>query len=150
MNGWWIAHLVWTYVGDLAAAACGVFAFWRGGPPEKGGAAILLAGWVLSALAVYLHVDYVAHGVRYVLMGLDVLGLVGFVALSLWSRRLWTVFMAAFQLNDVMTHVAAYWPGMDNYTYVTAIGFWGGWGLVFTLAFGVTDHIRREKKAAGG
>ncbi len=42
MNGWGIAHLIRDHGGDLAAAVCGAFASWRGGPPERRGAAITL------------------------------------------------------------------------------------------------------------
>ena len=143
-EGWIIAHYVWTWGGNVAAALVCAFAFWRGGPVEKRGAAIILAGWLLTLLVVYLHIERI-HGVHYYIMAIDTAVLIGFTALSLRSRRLWTLFMAAFQLNDVMTHFAAFVPGMDTYTYVTAIGFWGGWGLIFILTWGTWDHMRRSQ-----
>lgn len=147
MSGWDIAHLIWAYGGDLAAAISIAFAFWRGGLPEKWGAAILAIGWILSEVVDRLHLDPL-RGVHYFLFANDSVALVAFLAVSLWSRRLWTVFMTAFQLNDVATHFVAMASHMNTYTYITAIGFWGGWALVFVLAWGTWDHVRRQRLAA--
>ncbi|MEI9903976.1 MAG: hypothetical protein WDN06_08335 [Asticcacaulis sp.] len=143
-DGWLIAHWIWNYGGDLAMAACCTAAFRRGGPVERRGAAILLAGWILTLLVVYLRIERAQHGIHYVLFAIDSVVLVAFTWLSLWSRRLWTVVLAAFQLNDVLTHLAALSPKMDTFTYITALGIWGGWGLVAVLGWAVWDHDRRR------
>ena len=143
-SAWLIAHWVWTYGGELAAAVCCALALWRGGRAEKYGAIILLVGWALSLVAIRLHMDAL-HGVHYTLFAIDGLALIAFTALSLWARKLWTLMISAFQLNDVATHFAAFAPGMDTFTYLTLVGFWGGWAIIFALAWGVWDHERRTR-----
>ncbi len=143
-KGWLIAHYVWTEGGNLAAGICCALAFWLGGSAERRGAGILLGGWLLTLLVVLLHIERI-YGVHAYIMAIDTAVLVGFTALSLWSRKPWTIFLAAFQLNDVMTHVVELMFGMDTYTYVTLIGFWGGWALLPPLMWGTWQNARQAR-----
>ncbi len=77
---------------------------------------------------------------------IDIVMLVLFIILAIWSRKIWVFFIAACMLNSVISHFTEHLIHFGIYSYVTAIGFWGGWALLICLAFGVAGHIRSEKR----
>ncbi len=136
------AHLVWMYGGDLAAFVCCAWAFWRGGSAERIGAAIVAIGWTLSIVLT----SHAGHGPGIFVVSIDTVMLASFVALAIWSRKLWTFFIAACMLNSETSHFTEHLIRFGMYSYVTAIGLWGGWGLLICLAAGTWGHIRQQKR----
>lgn len=141
-KGWLIAHLVWAYGGTLAAVIVGGWALWRGGPPERRGAAIMLLSWFITPL-VDNH-----HGFRYGMMLVDALTDAGYVVLSLRWRRVWTLLIAAFQLNGVLTHFAAVLVAMSTWAYITAADVWGGIGIVAIMGWNMGQLEKARRTAA--
>ncbi len=138
-------HLIWAKGGTLLAIFVSLYAFWRGELPERIGAAVLLAGWFITPM-VQMHVT---HGIDGHILAVDWVVLVAFVILSLWSRRAWTIFLAAFQLDAVASHYATLLsPDVDTYSYITCIGLWGGFGIVFALWGGLWALEKRRKGEA--
>lgn len=118
----------------LAVLVC-LVALWKGGAPERWGAVILLAGWFITPL-----VDN-RHGIRYGILGVDGLCLIGFLIISLKSRQLWTLLASGFMVDDVLVHLAMeIRPQIGDYTYASGLIFWGGYGLVAALGFGVWER----------
>ncbi|ESQ74257.1 hypothetical protein ABAC402_14925 [Asticcacaulis sp. AC402] len=138
MYGLWI---VWTVGGNIAAAVCCLWAFWRGGTFERWGASILAVGWILTMIA-----KQPGMGPNAIIVGIDCAALLAFVVLALWSRRIWVFFAAACQLNAVFSHFAHHFTDFGIYSYATANGFWGGWALIFCLAAGVASYRRRYNR----
>lgn len=100
---------------------------------------MLMLSWFVTPL-VDTH-----HGIRYGILGVDIAALIGFYVLSVVTRRIWALFMVGFQLNAVAAHVAALvHPEIGRVTYITAAGFWGGYGLVAALAVGVWNAWRAQ------
>jgi hypothetical protein len=126
--------------------AGGFFAYWRGGPPEQLGAAVILT-WVL--------VDYAYHWwfgpsgfdtVDPVHVVLDGAELAAIVALALKANRMWPLWAAAAQLIYVATHLVvviepggmrrAYWAMTQVSLYIQLLA----------LTLGALAHARRERR----
>jgi hypothetical protein len=134
MNNWW------QFTGHIIALMCCGYAFWRGGIVEKYGAAIIAIGWTLSPIA------QTKFGSNTALIIIDICGLTALFVLSLWSRKVWTIFASAFQLNAVVSHIAVILvPNIAYPTYITGIGLWGGYGLIFAFAGGLLAHEKSLK-----
>lgn len=126
------AILLWT-----AAASVSGYIFWKGGAHQKWGAAILLFGWLASQC-----VD-VAYGVKYGVLLIDCLCLVGYAGLSLHSRSLWSLMAVVFQFDDVACHLGKILvPRLGGYGYATGILIFGAYGLVFALAFSIWEEAQ--------
>jgi hypothetical protein len=81
-------------------------------------------------------------------VAIDIIALLTFVILSLWSRRIWTLLISAFQLNAVMSHFVGRLPiHVDTYTLITALSLWGGYGLTFALMAGMWQVERHRIRA---
>lgn len=142
---WVIVHYVWAYGGDLALALSVAAALRWGGRAERWAAAILLAGTLLTLAVVCLRLESV-YGPHVLTLVIDASCLVAFVVLSLRMRKLSTLLLAAFSLNDVLTYPAAWLAHMDAFTFVTAIEFWGGWSLIVVLAWATWRHARQADR----
>ncbi len=76
-------------------------------------------------------------------MAIDVVLLLGFVALAIMTSRYWPLFSAAFQLLAVVTHVArALDAGVSGWAYQTAGIIWG-YLVIFMIGYGAVTAPRR-------
>lgn len=120
---------------------CG-YALWRGGPPERIGAGIFIAGMLLSRLAASStrpSFTSVEAGILIVDGGM----LVAFLALAFTSRRYWPLWMTAFQLVQVAGHVARFAnPDMMRWVYAIAQGIWS-YPMLAILALATWRHQQR-------
>jgi len=89
-------------VGWFALGLTCVVAFWRGARPERLGAVLSVAGWIVTPL-VELRTDW--YQPQLGIFAVDVLMLAGFFGLALRYRRYWAICATAFQALMVMTHV---------------------------------------------
>ncbi len=135
----WI-WLLWLRGGEIATLAICLWALWRGGTPERIGALIILVGWALTDL---LSPPNQGPGPWSIVV--DIAALIAFAWLALWSRRPWTYFAAACQLNGVFSHFAHKFTTFGLYSYATTIALWSGYGLIICLAGGMIAR-RRDKK----
>lgn len=134
---------VWVYGGAVLALLVCAWAYWYGGPVEKRGAAIIFIGWALSLLLQSQH-----SGPNAWIVGIDVGVALALVALSIQSRRIWTIFAAACQCDAVVSHFAANFTafGIETFTYVTVLGLLGGHGLLVCLIAGVIGYSFERKR----
>lgn len=99
-----------------------VLAAWRGRDLERLAAGAYLAAWALTLVAF-------REGTRdtqWAVMAIDVVLLVGFIAIALKTGRFWPLFSAAFQLLAVVTHVArALDSAVSGWAYQTGGIIWG-------------------------
>lgn len=137
-----ILHQFWVWSGTVSAfIVCG-WAFWRGGLAERVGAAIILGSWILSLL---FHSPS-PHDPGAFVISLDVVTMFALIWLSVWSRRIWTLFVAASQVDAVLTHLAAFATNYGSFSYITTVGIYGGWGLLIALGAGVYYHRRAVER----
>ncbi len=137
-----LVNLIWVY-GGLARATivCGM-ACWLGGTAERIVAATLWIAWVLSLI---LFVPG-PKGPGMATTIIDCTVLVVFVTVSLRTRLLWTLFAAAYQVDDVMSHFAAQLSHFQLYSHIVAAGLWGGEALLVCIVAGTIGHRRRLKR----
>ena len=140
-----IVHFIWGWTGNVLMLIVGIWALWRGGRTERWGAAIMAIGWVVTPLVQTHRFNGIDPGIFTV----DLLVFLALTALSLWSRRLWTLFAAAFMLDDVASHFAFGMAShIGGWAYITALGIWGGYGIIFALAAGMRTVERQRSQAA--
>lgn len=132
-------YYTWAYVGLVVSILVSAYALVRGGPAERYGAVMFLIAWLATTLVQKRTFDGIEWGIVFV----DTLLLIGFVILCLSARKVWTVLIAACQLNAVISHFVPLLAPKFNYvSYITVIAFWGGYGLLACLAVGTYSHQR--------
>ncbi|MCR6659802.1 MAG: hypothetical protein NVV72_10795 [Asticcacaulis sp.] len=144
-------YYTWAYIGMALGFLVPIYALLRGGPSERVGATIFLLAWLATTLA-QLGTKY--SGIEWGIVAIDVAALLAFIGLALWSRKIWTILIAACQMNAVFSHfVPLLAPHFNYVTYITIISFWSGYGLLACLAIGTSSHqreLRLRRKAAIG
>jgi hypothetical protein len=130
--------IVWT-------ASC-FYALRSGGPPERWGAAIMLAAGILSVPAAVIFGSTWLHpelGVFFV----DLLVLAFLLRLALRADRSWPLWAVSAQIIAVVTHIVM----MIDHTivpwaYAIAQPFWA-YPALLALALGTRNHQRRLRGA---
>lgn len=126
----------------MAIVACGL-AFWRGLWPERCAAAVILVGWVLSALVQSSQTFSPEWGVFWV----DLVVLILFLVLLGRSSRLWLAPASAFQLLAVASHLAML---IDHRiamnTYLMALAIWSLFILAALLVGALTARSDRRRR----
>ena len=87
----------------LALVATCAIAVWRGRRPERAGALIIAAGFLLTPLVERRESWFQP---QFGIFAVDVATLVALVALAFWYGRYWSICAAAFQAIAVLTHFA--------------------------------------------
>jgi len=127
---------VWQYGGLILATICCAWALWRGGPTERRGAIIIYIGWILSLLLQ----SHAKTGPGIWVNIIDICTLIALLHLSLQSRRLWTLFACASQLDAIASHISQVFEHFGQWAYFVIIGIWSGYGLLACLAAGVIGY----------
>ena len=134
---------LWAWGGfALATVVCAAAGLW-GGTAERTIAGTFWGAWVLT----YVVASHGAKGPGDQVILIDTVCLFVFAAVSLKSRRLWTLIATASQLDDVASHIGARLLHFGLYSYLTATGIWGGYVLIGCIAAGVWNHRRRDRAA---
>lgn len=138
-----LSKMVAVIFNSLLFASC-LFALWRGGLPERTGAAMLLTAAILTYVVVdprssYRHAEW---GVFII----DAALLIGLVGLSLRANRYWPLWLAAMQMVTTWSHLGA---GMLSQTkplaYAIASVAWS-FPMLILLAAGTYRHRLRRVK----
>jgi len=132
-------------VGAAFVVAVGLFAFIKGGQPEKIGAGAFLFGWFASLLAQTAGGYF---GIQWGVFAIDVAMLLVFVAMVWKAPRSWPVWACALQLLVVTSHVMVMLnlrtPISAFYTVVNMTGY----GIMLAIAIG-TFWAWQERRAIG-
>lgn len=133
------AYQLPPFVWPTALMTVCVLAVWRGRDLERLAAGGYLAAWALSLVAFRSGTGET----QWLVMAIDVVLLLGFVALAIMTSRYWPLFSAAFQLLAVVTHVArALDAGVSGWAYQTAGIIWG-YLVIFMIGYGAVTAPRR-------
>lgn len=121
-------------------------ASWRGGPPERIAAAVIV-GWILTDAAYHLLFGPSGFDtVDPVHVVLDGGELIAITALALRANRLWPLWAAAAQLICVCGHLAAFIePGGMTQAY-WALTQMPQYIQLVALMMGASAHAKRERK----
>ncbi len=123
-------------------AVCCLYAGWRGGPPERIGAAIYAASAVLS------HIAYVASQQRFRslevgILVVDIVVFLAFLLLSLRANRFWTLWVTGLLGVAIVGHVAMQAsPHILPYAYRFVMSVWS-YPILALIAGGTWLHQRR-------
>lgn len=137
-----VLHMIWAQGGNVGLVLVTIAAIFRGGAPEKWGAAILVSSWLACV--------FVDDGqpFQWSVVYIDIATLVAYAVLAIAARRLWTYVMTASQAVCVAVHfMAVLGPMIRTWAYVTAEGFWGGYALIITLAVGIATAKRSPSRS---
>lgn len=80
-------------------------ALWKGGAPERTGAAIIVVALALQLIGLTLVPPHL-HTVDPVAVAIDALATVSFGALSLHALRVWPIWATALQILSLSSHFA--------------------------------------------
>jgi len=130
-----------AYLAALVAACA--FAFFKGGRDERRGAAIMIAGSLLS-FAVQASPLFDWHLNRAALLAVDVGVLAAFFMLAQRSDRFWPLWATAFHLIAVTTHIVMLvQPERVLQAYAIAQGFWA-YPMLVALTIGSANQRHRR------
>jgi hypothetical protein len=129
-------------------AACS-YAGWRGGWPERTGAAIMVVGSVLTVIAAnsfYPGWNSPEAGIFVV----DLLVLAAFGNLALSSDRYWPLWVTSFHLIAVTIHLASLVDrSVAALAYASAQEFWA-YPMLAGIAVGTWNFRRRQASTPRG
>jgi len=125
----------------VAIAVCGLAIRFGDKPAQRVGM-ITLSGWIVSLIVFRNSARFADTG----LMLVDGVVAVLFVWVSLSSRRLWTVVVAAFQMLGVASHLATVIDHRVTInTYKVSLAVWS-YGILVVLAVAVWRHWRAQRR----
>lgn len=115
------AYQLPVYVWPTVMIGVGVVAVLRGRDSERLAATGVLTGWALSMVLARAR----SNDTQWGIFAVDALLLMLFLWLAMRSRRFWPLFVAAFQLLMVFTHIASILDaGVSGWAYLTANLIW--------------------------
>lgn len=136
----------WTsQAGAVLVVAVCLFAFLKGGEPERIGAGAYILGWFASLL---LQDGGALYRVQYALMAVDIIMLLVLIGLAWKCRIAWPAWAAACQLLVVMSHflsMSDLRPSSGNYLAVINLA---GMGVLIAIGVGAFWSWQ-ERRAAG-
>jgi hypothetical protein len=130
--------LLEIYLATLLLACS--YAYRNGGVTEKQGAGIMVVGSILTAL-----MGTGWQGVNFGVLLVDLAVLVALVVLMLRTDKYWLLWMTAFHVIGVLTHIAKMIdPLILPRAYSIGQGFWA-YPMLVALAMGVSEERRRRE-----
>lgn len=126
----------------MAVLICG-FAMWKGDRPIRFVAAVYLFGWIATPFLALR--DPMQPEWR--VMVLDTLAMVLFVGVSIRTRRIWTIFVAACQMMMVASHVVSIIDLRINIATVVVGLALLSYGVLVALLLATLSAIRTRRVA---
>lgn len=112
-----------------------VYAFRRGGAPEKIFCLILVVGSIATKLAAP-DFKWRSEGVEWGIFGVDVMCMAGFLALALQANRFWPMYVCAFHGLALLGHFSVFIaPEMSQLLYAT-LAMGSAWPQLFIVMAG--------------
>jgi len=136
----------WQLVYLVALTVTCSYAGWRGGWPERCGAAIMFVGSVLTVIAATSFYPG-WHTPEAGIFIVDLLVLAAFANLALYSDRYWPLWATSFHLIAVLIHLATLaQKAIGPAAYSHAQEFWA-YPMLLAIAVGTYKHRRHPAKA---
>lgn len=123
-------------------ALCCLFAWLRGGCPEKAGAAIFTIAALLSTAAASAPVERFGS-LEAGVFAVDCAMLLALVALALRAERFWPLWVTALHLIGTAAHaIKLADPSVIRLGYAIALAFWS-YPMLALLVLGTWQHQKR-------
>lgn len=128
----------------LLVGCCG-YALWRGGAPERIGAGLQLAAFVVDEL-VHRFVDGIGYSsMAFGSFVIDLMLLVALTVLAWRSTRFWPLWLAGWQAAAIMGHLSKLLdPGMLPAGYAIQAQIWA-YPMLIAMACGTWRHQARGR-----
>lgn len=121
------------------------FAFWKGGPPERLGAAVLVAMAVIQPIA-HLVTPLRFHKVDTAGLTVDLMAFAGMAVIALYADRKWPLWTAALQLLACAAHLVRILSiKVEPLVYGTMKAA-PTFAVLFVLVIGTEMHRRRLRR----
>jgi uncharacterized membrane protein len=136
----------WSQIGLLVVVLIGVFAFWKGGEPERFAMGAWVLGWMAAMLIqgdTNLYLNF-----QVGLFLLDCAMLAVFITLAWRYRRSWPVWAGACQLIVLTTHLAFPLVQAASITAFYTVLNLAGYGILIAIGVG-TFWAWQDRRAAG-
>lgn len=125
-------------------AACCFYAWWRGGGPERIGAAIFAAGSVLSHFAYVVSARHF-QGVETGILIVDAATFLAYLALAARANRFWPIWMTGLLGIAIVAHLAMKAsPQILPYAYRFVLSAWS-YPMLALIVVGTWQHRKRLK-----
>lgn len=129
---------------SLLAALC-IYAWWKGGGPERIGAAIFAIGTILTHIAAAAP-PIRFHSVEQGILIVDIVAFLAFLLLALCAHRFWTLWVTALLGVAIVGHLAMLLsPGVLPWAYRVALSAWS-YPILALIAIGTALHQSRLKR----
>ena len=128
----------------ILLTGCMAYALWKGGPPERVAAAVLLGGVILTIVAQLFETNRYAS-VQWGVAVVDAGVLAGFLSVALLSTRYWPMWLAALQIIQFCSDFAKLLPGVADLTYAMASSLIG-YPVALILAVATARHRMRTTR----
>lgn len=134
-----------VYAFNALLALCSIYAFVRGGAPER----LVALAFIAAAIATYVaqpaaRASY--HAVELNILLADAGLLIALVAVALTANRFWPIWIAALQFFALLVHVAkAYQADILPVVYFAVIARIA-YPMVIMLALGAMFHFDRVRR----
>ena len=130
---------------NMLLGACALYAFVRGGAPER----VVAAAFIAAAIASFVAQPLVRGGyddTEFGLLLIDVALLAVLVAVALWANRFWPIWIAAFQLFALLVHVTMLYEQdilpLVYFVVISRIAY----PMLLMLLVGTMLHFQRLKR----
>jgi hypothetical protein len=131
----------WLIFNSWLALCCGI-AGWRGGAPERIGAAIFCGGTILTVVVASPFVGRF-NGVETGILSIDIAMFAAFFRLALRSERFWPIWICGLLVTEILSHLMrAIAPELLPPAYGEAIALWS-YPMLGMLLVGTVRHRRR-------
>lgn len=119
-----------------------LYAYWRGGGPERAVAAMFFVAWAVSTtITMWTGLRY--HQLAYFTLTIDTLLLIGLLAVTRRANRAWPVVVTSLQVLIVLAHGARVINQHQlHIVYIVMTEFWPYLQLAVLIA-GTALHSRR-------
>jgi hypothetical protein len=129
---------------SLLAVLC-LYAWWKGGAPEKIGAAIFAVGTILTHIAAAAP-PFRYHSMEHGIFVVDVAAFLAFLLLALCAHRFWTLWVTGLLGVAIVGHVAMLLsPGVLPWAYRVALSVWS-YPILALIGTGTMLHQKRLKR----
>lgn len=123
---------------------CCLYAFVRGGTPERWGAAALIAAVAMTAFAPTFGAYRFQH-LEWGVLAIDAALMVVIGAIALRAQRFWPMWMAAILLDTVITHLLKFSAELVPWSYGIMSASWS-YPVPIILAIGAWRHHMRKQR----
>ncbi len=130
------------FLGLLLLAS--LYAFWRGGQPEKSAAMLYVGAYVASYFAVSISRQFYSS-FELGIFAVDVALAAALIALALRANRYWTLWAASIQIISVLGHMAKLIiPQILAPAYAMTLIIWSYASLPLLIAATMRHHQRKK------